>query len=148
MLFRSVRGRIPLLSGEDLDKYAMLRSSDQPGSPGNGISLDTREIKYLSYFAHIKHKIERVWGYPQEASANGIQGQLQLKLVLLRNGELKTVELLRSSGHTVLDKEAWDAVNNGSPFHPFPSTIPDDELHITARFTYLLTPELQRATVR
>ncbi len=143
-----LHGRIPLLSGDDLDKYAMVRSSDQRGSSGDTVSLDTKEIKYLSYFAHIKRKIERVWGYPSEAVANGLQGQLQLKFVLLRTGQVKTVELLRSSGYKALDKEAWDAVINGAPFNPFPPTIPDDELHITARFTYLLTPELQRATVR
>jgi protein TonB len=141
-------GRVPLLSGEDLEKYAQVRSSDQQSSSGGGVSLDTKEIKYLSYFAHIKRRIERVWTYPPGAIANGLQGQLHLKFVLRSDGQVKTVELLRSSGYKVLDKEAWDAVVNGGPFGPFPPTIPDDELHITARFTYVLDETAQRTRMR
>jgi periplasmic protein TonB len=141
-------GRIPLLSGEDLDKYAQVRSSGQQSSSGEGVSLDTKEIKYLSYFAHIKRRIEQVWTYPPGAIANGLQGQLHLKFVLRNDGQVKTVELLRSSGYKVLDKEAWDAVVNGGPFGPFPPTIPDDELQITARFTYVLDETAQRMRMR
>jgi periplasmic protein TonB len=141
-------GRLPLLSGEDLEKYAQVRSSDQQSSSGGAVSLDTKELKYLSYFAHLKRRIERAWTYPPDAIANGVQGQLHLKFVLRRNGEVKTVELLRSSGYKVLDKEAWDAVVNAGPFDRFPSTIPDDELHITARFTYVLDEAAQRIRMR
>jgi protein TonB len=138
-------GRIPLLSGDDLEKYAQLRTSDLRGSSGNAVSLDTKEIKYLSYFSQIKRKIEQVWTYPPDAVANGVQGQLYLKFVLNRSGEVKNVELLRSSGYKVLDKEAWDAVINAGPFGGFPPTIPDEELHITARFTYAID-EMGRGT--
>jgi len=141
-------GRIPLLSGEDLEKYAQVRSSDQQSSSGGGVSLDTKEIKYLSYFAHIKRRIEQVWTYPPGAIANGLQGQLHLKFTLRNDGQVKTVELLRSSGYKVLDKEAWDAVVNAGPFGAFPPTIPDDELHITARFTYVLDETVQRMRMR
>jgi protein TonB len=141
-------GRIPLLSGDDLEKYAQVRLSDQRGAFGDTVSLDTKELKYLSYFAHIKRKIERVWRYPPEAIASGLQGQLHLKFVLQRNGQVKTVELQRSSGWKVLDKEAWDAVLNAGPFNPFPPLIPEDELHITARFTYVLDEAMRRTRVR
>jgi periplasmic protein TonB len=141
-------GRVPLLSGDDLEKYAQARSGDQRGSAGDSVSLDTKEVKYLSYFAHIKRRIERVWSYPSDAITSGIQGQLHLKFVLARNGQVKSVELLRSSGFKVLDKEAWDAVVNGAPFGPFPPTIPDEELHITARFSYVLDEAMRRTRMR
>lgn len=145
---QALHGRIPLLRGDDLEKYAQMRSSEQRSGGGHDISLNTREIKYLSYFAHIKRKIEREWGYPPDAIAEGAQGQLQLKFVLHRNGQVKIVELLRSSGHKVLDKEAWDAVTNAGPFDSFPPLIQDDELHITARFTYVLDATVKRTLVR
>lgn len=141
-------GRIPLLSGDDLDKYANVRSSDQPKPGGNAISLNTKEIKYISYFAHIKRKIEGVWSYPPDAIANGIHGQLQLKFVLQRSGEVKIIELLRSSGYKILDKEAWDAVITAGPFDPFPPLLEEDELYITARFTYESDTTLRRTMVR
>jgi outer membrane biosynthesis protein TonB len=40
------------------------------------------------------------------------------------------VELLRSCGSKVFDKDAWDAVINASPFDPFPPWIPSEELYI------------------
>jgi periplasmic protein TonB len=141
-------GRIPLLSGEDLEKYAQVRTSDQQGASGGAVSLDSKELKYLSYFAHIKRRIERAWSYPPDAISNGLQGQLHLKFVLRSNGHVKAVELLRSSGYKVLDKEAWDAVVSAGPFEAFPPTIPDEELHITARFTYVLDEAAQRIRVR
>jgi protein TonB len=141
-------GRVPLLGGEDLEKYAQVRSSDQQSASNGAVSLDTKELKYLSYFAHIKRRIERVWSYPPDAIGKGLQGQLHLKFVLRNNGQVKTVELLRSSGYKVLDKEAWDAVVSAGPFEAFPPTLPDDELHITARFTYMLDEAAQRVRMR
>jgi periplasmic protein TonB len=141
-------GRIPLLSGDDLEKYAQVRSTDRHGAGGETVSLDTKELKYLSYFAQIKRRIEQVWDYPPDAVANGLQGQLHLKFVLSRSGQVKSVELLRSSGFKVLDKEAWDAVINGGPFGPFPPMIQDDELHITARFSYVLDESARRTRMR
>jgi periplasmic protein TonB len=141
-------GRVPLLSGEDLEKYAQVRTSDQQSSSNGAVSLDTKELKYLSYFAHIKRRIERAWGYPPEAISKGLQGQLHLKFVVRNDGQVKIVELLRSSGYKVLDKEAWDAVASAGPFEAFPTTIPDDELHITARFTYVLDESAQRVRMR
>jgi protein TonB len=141
-------GRIPLLSGEDLEKYAQVRSSDPQSASNGAISLDTKELKYLSYFAHIKRRIERAWSYPPDAISKGLQGQLHLKFVVRNDGQVKVVELLRSSGYKVLDKEAWDAVVSAGPFEAFPSTIPDDELHITARFTYVLDEAAQRVRMR
>jgi protein TonB len=125
-----------------------VRTSDQQGASGGAVSLDSKELKYLSYFAHIKRRIERAWSYPPDAISNGLQGQLHLKFVLRSNGHVKAVELLRSSGYKVLDKEAWDAVVSAGPFEAFPPTIPDEELHITARFTYVLDEAAQRIRVR
>jgi protein TonB len=141
-------GRIPLLTGEDLEKYAQVRSSDQQSASNGAISLDTKELKYLYYFAHIKRRIERAWSYPPDAISKGLQGQLHLKFVVRNDGQVKVVELLRSSGYKVLDKEAWDAVVSAGPFEAFPPTIPDDELHITARFTYVLDEAAQRVRMR
>jgi len=141
-------GRVPLLSGDDLEKYAQVGSSDQQGSSNGAVSLDTKEIKYLSYFAHIKRRIERAWSYPPEAISKGLQDQLHLKIVVRNDGQVTIVELLRSSGYNVLDKEAWDAVASAGPFRAFPPTIPDDELQITARFTYVLDEAAQRVRMR
>jgi len=147
-------GRLPLLHESDLQKYAQL-PPPQPGwrsrtSTGvdTVISLNTRDLTYLSYFAHIKQKIEREWSYPAEAVDQKEEGQLLLLFVLQRSGQVKAVEFLRPSGFEVLDRHAWEAVVNASPFDPIPSHIPQDELRIRARFTYVLDTERQRATIQ
>jgi TonB family protein len=143
--------RVPLLNGNDLDKYAQLPAAQQGrnfkslSGLDTVISLNTKDIRYLSYFAHIKHKIEQVWIYPAEAVSGRLRGQLLLLFVLQRSGQVKRIDLLRSSGSKVLDKEAWDAVTNAAPFDPFPPQIPQEELQIRARFSYVLEPA-QRQT--
>jgi periplasmic protein TonB len=77
-----------------------------------------------------------------------MHGQLLLLFILQRSGQVKMVELLRSSGSKVLDKEAWEAVINASPFDPFPLQIPQEELHIRARFSYVLDTTQQQTTVQ
>jgi protein TonB len=110
--------------------------------------LNTGDLTYLAYFAHIKQKIERVWDYPAEAVNRKVEGQLLLLFVLQRSGQVKGVEFLRPSGFEVLDRHAWDAVVKAGPFDPIPSHIPQDELRIRARFTYILDTERQRVTVQ
>jgi protein TonB len=147
-------GTIPLLSESDLDKYAHLIPSETErrakllSGLDTVISLNTKDIRYLSYFAHLKDKIEQVWSYPAEARAHKLQGQLLLLFVLQRSGRVKSIELLRSSGFKVFDKEAWDAVINAGPFDPFPPHIPQDELRIRARFSYVLEAVEQRTTLQ
>jgi periplasmic protein TonB len=147
-------GRVPLSTGDDPDKYAMLPSPGQHRNPkrlggvDTAISLNTKDIKYLAYFAHIKDRIERVWSYPSAAVTQRLQGQLSLLFILQRSGQVKSVELLRSSGAKVLDQEAWDAIMTAGPFDPFPPHIPQDELHIRARFSYLLDTVGQRTTMQ
>ena len=133
-----------MLSDEDLLKYAQVPFPKGPGMsrPLSGVdtalSLNTTDVNYMSYFAHLKQKIDRVWRYPAEAVSEGLHGQLLLLFVLQRSGQVSRVELLRSSGSKVLDKQAWEAVLNASPFEPFPPHIQREELHIRARFTYVL----------
>ena len=89
-----------------------------------------------------------MWLYPAEAVSGRIRGQLLLLFVLQSSGQVKRVELLRSSGSHVLDKEAWDAGTNAAPFNPFPPYIPQEGLQIRARFSSVLKPTQQQTTVQ
>lgn len=132
---RSLKG-LPLLSSEDLKKY-LKPGSEGEGSDGFTVSLDTKEYKFVSYFIHIKNKIELVWDYPMEAAMEGIYGSLFLKFTILSNGELEKVVLIKSSGSTILDDEAISAVKTASPYNTFPKRIIESRITITATFHYL-----------
>ncbi len=102
------------------------------------ISLDTTKSKYISYFKHIRDKIYLVWRYPPEAAAAGISGVVRILFVINRDGSLKEVRVLESSGHPILDKAAVRAIIAAAPFGPFPKDWTEKELRIRARFIYTL----------
>ena len=108
------------------------------GSPGNAININTKSFKYVSYFASIKEKIEWAWVYPQSAQKSGQQGTLSVTFTILRDGSLKEVKLIRSSGFRVLDQAALRAVKDAASFPPMPAGWEDNELTILANFEYRL----------
>ncbi|MDV2478761.1 MAG: energy transducer TonB [bacterium] len=126
--------KLPLLSGADLERYASL---DQNAEESEVVSLDTRDFRYISYFATIKRQIELVWNYPEEAARAGIFGELMLRFTILSNGRLEDVRLLRSSGSRLLDDEAVRAVKMANPYNRFPKRITKRRLQINAVFSYM-----------
>ncbi len=126
--------KLPLLSGADLERYA---KAEEHAEDSEVISLDTRDFRYISYFAHIKRKIELSWTYPEEAARAGVYGELMLRFTLTRDGRLQDVRLVRSSGSRVLDEEAIRAVKFANPYNPFPRRITKNRLQINAVFSYL-----------
>ncbi len=133
------KGLSALLDGIDLEKYASsetLTPLEEDSDDGESISLNTKEVKYASYFARVKHQIERVWTYPLEAAQKGIQGNVDLRFVISRDGTLTGVWVKDSSNREILDVAAIKAVQDAAPFYPFPLSIQRDKLSIIATFVY------------
>jgi len=132
--------QIPDIPTDKLSKHASIKNSDEDASNGSDVkvvSLDTQELKYVSYFWHVKQKITNLWAYPIEAQRMGMEGVVVIRMNLLRTGELEKVQLVRSSGYGILDSEARDAVVMAGPFHPFPEQIKDRKLIIEGYFRYM-----------
>lgn len=137
-------GTLALLEGFDPEKYAALDTqSDTAEDDDEVISLDTRESKYASYFARLKHQIERVWAYPEDAARRGISGRLTLRFQISKDGNLMNVRLIDNSGYNVLDEAALQAVKTAAPYYPFPVTIDRANLSILATFIYTPTYSTQ-----
>lgn len=103
------------------------------------ISLDTDDKRYVTYAQAIKERIAGQWKYPQEARKKKLEGRLVALFSLNRDGDLTRMEITRSSGHEVLDREAERAVQSAAPFPPFPSTITVSRLNINVSFDYTLS---------
>ncbi len=128
---------LALLDGFDPEPFASLSTEDLENiDDDEPVSLDTTEVKYASYFARIKHQIERVWIYPTEAAQRGISGDLTLTFRISKDGNLLGVQLLDRSGYEILDVAALKAVKEAAPFYPFPATIDREKLSIQANFVY------------
>jgi TonB family protein len=103
------------------------------------ISLDTDDKRYVSYAQAIKERIAGQWKYPQEARKKKLEGRLVALFSLDREGALTRMDITKSSGHEVLDREAERAVQSAAPFPPFPSTITVSRLNINVSFDYTLS---------
>jgi len=137
-------GTLALLEGFDPEKYAALDTqSNTVEDDDEVISLDTRESKYASYFARLKHQIERVWAYPEDAARRGISGRLTLRFQISKDGNLMNIRLIDNSGYNVLDEAALQAVKTAAPYYPFPVTIDRESLSILATFIYAPTHSTQ-----
>lgn len=122
------------LSDEEADRIAKksLLNRELNKEEGETISLDTRDFRYASYFAHIKRRIQNAWIWPVEAQKYG--GELLLRFKLRKNGTLEEVRLIKSAGIRILDDLAMAAVTKAAPFEPFPEGL--ERKLITATFVY------------
>ena len=74
--------------------------------------------------------------YPRLAALRGWQGEVRIRLRLARKGNLLGAEVVQSSGHEVLDRQALDLVLS-TPLPP-PPTGSAEELHIEIPIHYRL----------
>ena len=102
----------------------------------NTIPMDSRDSRYLDYLGRLKARIQREWGYPEEARRVGMGGELHMLFTLNKAGTLVNIRLLESSGYPVLDNEALRAVKAAAPFDPFPQQMGDDAFNILGTFHY------------
>jgi len=77
--------------------------------------------------------------YPSEALRKKINGKLSLKVILLADGSIAELKIIRSSGHQILDHAALQIVRHAAPFAPFSAQMKKhyEQLEITRiwRFT-------------
>ena len=134
--FNQTGSLLAMINGIDSDKYASIDTNEKESGDEEEISLNTKKIKYADYMARIKHQIEKVWTYPEQAARNGISGQITLRFKLSRDGNLLSIRMLESSGEKILDMAAIKAVKGAAPYYPFPKTLTTKRLVITASFLY------------
>jgi protein TonB len=107
---------------------------------GDEVSLDTKDYRFVSYFAHIKMRIKENWRWPEEA--RHFRGRLKLRIVIRPDGSLSRVELTDSSGYKILDDEALSAIAKAAPFNPFPPELKKKPLAIKGSFSYENSPNI------
>lgn len=103
------------------------------------ISANTKEYAYAAYMAAWVARIERIGNlnYPDEARREQVHGQLVLTVALRRNGSIRSIDVIQSSGHKLLDDAATRIVRLAAPFPPIPKGQGVDELYITRTWQFL-----------
>ena len=110
----------------------------EKGEKNRTFTFDADEYRLLMYNRRLKERIESIWHYPPDAAAQGIYGDLVIKFTIKKNGQLGTVELVRTSGHKNLDDAAMEALKDGAPYWPLPKEWSMDAYTIEGHFVYSL----------
>ena len=82
------------------------------------------------YMEAWRKKVIRVGNinYPETARNEKVYGQLELAVQINRDGSLNKIDILRSSGHKVLDDAAAQIVKLAAPFDPFPDNLNEKDI--------------------
>lgn len=104
------------------------------------ITASTREYVAASYESAWRMKVERIGNlnYPDEARRANLSGHLLLDVAINPDGSLHGVEVIRSSGHRVLDEGAIRIVRLAAPYAPLPESLRQetDILHIVRTWQF------------
>ncbi len=101
------------------------------------ITFDTEDYRYAGYMRLLRQKIESIWVYPPEAAAKGIYGDLKIQFTIKKDGRLGAIDLVRGSGHKMLDDAAMKALKDGEPYWPLPDSWGKDSYTILGHFVYV-----------
>ncbi len=89
------------------------------------------ETRYLqANFTGIRSKVSDNIRYPTMARRQGWQGKVQVQFSILLSGEIDNVQVLSSSGYSLLDREALQAVKLAAPF-PAPPVMASITIPVT-----------------
>ena len=127
----------PSASGRDLLAQATSSIREQGLAPSvEGPAADSQrpaaqraaEARYIDdWTRRVEDYGNRVHPAPRH-----LDGQLRIRVVIGRDGQLRQAEVVQSSGHTELDQAALDTVHGAGPYRPFDSGMGElDSLSIT-----------------
>lgn len=86
-----------------------------------------------TYARYVRH---RLWTATAGAPTKGLTGIVVFRFVVTRSGQMRSIELRKSSGHTFLDAVALRIIDRASPFKPMPAVITENmTVTIPIKFT-------------
>ena len=91
------------------------------------------------YQTVLKILIEKNKDYPLMARKAGREGTCAVRCALERNGSIRRVHIVTSSGHDLLDKSALRAVRSVGQFPPVPVEVKGDEVNFDVPISFSLT---------
>ncbi len=92
------------------------------------VNARTKEAASAEYMYSWVEQVERVGNlnYPDAARRNELTGALILVVGIYKNGEIESVTVDESSGHTVLDDAAVRIVELAAPFEPMTGKLAEE----------------------
>ncbi|HET6421568.1 MAG TPA: TonB family protein [Geobacteraceae bacterium] len=110
--------------------------------------LNSDDIQFGSFLRRFETAVYGVWRYPSDAARLGIEGITPVKITFNRKGEIDNVQLLESSGSSILDNEVFRTLRLIGPIGGFPKGYDKDKFSLVAFFQYGIIRGVSRGVLR
>lgn len=94
----------------------------------------TRDTDLVYYIQLVKKRIYTQWVIPGALRSQQGLPVVKVKVAIARNGTLGTIDFISSSDNELLNRSILDAIQNASPFPPFPAGLTDESLTVIINF--------------
>ena len=103
------RGGVGEGNGAGAVRGGMASLGGAPGRGGTGVGV-------ADLLRAIRQKIEHAKVYPETARREGIEGTVEVRFRIAGDGSVEAVEVVRSSGHPLLDETSAQTVRQAGPY--------------------------------
>jgi TonB family protein len=97
---------------------------------------DTADSEMLVIYDYIKRKIQENKKYPWQAKKENIEGIVEMQFSISGNGQLKDVNIIKSSGYSILDEEAVATIKRSAPYPEIKNRLNTDNLQLQVKLIY------------
>ncbi len=117
--------------------FENVHSKNNNNSSSKSIENNSQEI-ISSYLMLINERIKRNVKYPFIAKKNGIEGKVIVQFKILKDGKVRNIKIIKSSGFDILDKYAIKAILSSVPFPHLPRNLGKNNLTIEVPINFFL----------
>jgi len=104
------------------------------------VNARTQEAASAEYMFRWVEQVERIGNlnYPEDVKERNLSGAIVLTVGIFKSGEIESIAIDRSSGHSILDASAKQLVSVAGPFDPFTGRLAEetDILYITRTWEF------------
>lgn len=97
---------------------------------------DPQGVDFHPYVSDLFSKVRSSWYALLPPDAYTKKGKLAIEFTIIKDGSLKAMKLVGSSGNTSLDRAAWDGIKAAAPFASLPSAFKGDYIALRCIFWY------------
>lgn len=90
------------------------------------------------YVSDVMRQTLQSMRYPRRAEQRRQEGTIRLAVTLSRSGELRDVQIVEESPHSLLNREAMASVERASPFSEIPQGVGEDTFSFAIPMTFRL----------
>jgi protein TonB len=117
---------------------------------GERTLLNTREYKFYSYFERIRGQLKQVWKpliqrtfadisfTRKRAPASDGEKVTRVAVLMDNDGNIKSIDVVKSSGVAIIDSAAVEAFHKAGPFPNPPTGMVDDDGSVRLQWEFVL----------